>query len=164
MKYSQSEKMEIIRMVEESNLSVKKTLEEMDVPRSSFYSWYKRYLESGYEGLASRDKRRRQFWNAIPEWEKERVVEVARKYPEKSCREIAWHITDEMGYFISESSVYRILKAKNLVTSPVYTVVSAKDKFEQPTTRINELWQTDFTYLKIIHWGWYFLSTVLDDY
>ncbi len=109
MKYSQSEKMEIIRMVEESNLSVKKTLEKMDVPRSSFYSWYKRYLESGYEGLASRDKRRRQFWNAIPEWEKERVVEVARKYPEKSCREIAWHITDEMDYFISESSVYRIL-------------------------------------------------------
>ena len=164
MKYSQSEKMEIIRMVESSNLSVKKTLDEMDVPRSTFYSWYKRYEETGYEGLASRDKRRRQFWNAIPEWEKERVVEVAREYPEKSCREIAWHITDKMGYFISESSVYRILKAKNLVTSPVYTVISAKDKFEHPTTRINELWQTDFTYLKVIHWGWYYLSTVLDDY
>jgi len=105
MKYTQSEKMEIIRTVEESNLSVKKTLEGMDVPRSSFYIWYKRYLDSGYEGLASRQKRRRQFWNAIPEWEKERAVEVARQYPEKSCREIAWHITDKMGYFISKSSV-----------------------------------------------------------
>jgi putative transposase len=89
MKYSQLDKMEIIRMVEESNLSVKKTLEEMEVSRSSSYSWYKRYLDSGDEGLASRQKRRRQFWNAIPEWEKERVVEVAREYPEKSCREIA---------------------------------------------------------------------------
>jgi putative transposase len=37
MKYKQSEKMEIIRMVEESSLSVQQTLREIDVPRSSFY-------------------------------------------------------------------------------------------------------------------------------
>jgi putative transposase len=164
MRYTQSEKMEIIRMVEQSNLSVKKTLEEMDVPRSSFYEWYKRYQEEGFEGLRTKSKRPNQFWNAIPEWERDRVVEIARLYPEKSCREVAWHVTDKLGYFISESSVYRILKAKNLVTSPAYTVISAKDKFEHPTTQINQLWQTDFTYLKIIHWGWYYLLTVLDDY
>ena len=164
MRYSQSEKMEIIRMVEESNLSVKKTLQEMDVPRSSFYEWYKRYQKEGYEGLRTKTKRPNQFWNAIPEWERERVVEIARLYPEKSCREIACYVTDNVGYFISESSVYRILKEKNLVTSPTYTVISAKDKFEHPTTHINQLWQTDFTYLKIIHWGWYYLLTVLDDY
>ena len=57
-----------------------------------------------------------------------------------------------------------ILKAYDLVTSPVYTVVSAKDKFENPTTRINQLWQTDFSYLKVIDWVWYYLSTVMDDY
>jgi transposase InsO family protein len=91
-------------------------------------------------------------------------VEVAREYPEKSCREVAFHITDKEGYFISESSVYRILKTHDLVTSPVYTVISAKDHFEHPTTRVNELWQTDFTYLKVIDWGWYYLLTVLDDY
>jgi transposase InsO family protein len=60
--------------------------------------------------------------------------------------------------------VYRILKLNDLITSPAYTVLSAKDKFDQPTTRINQLWQTDFTYLKIVHWGWYYLSTVMDDY
>ncbi len=57
-----------------------------------------------------------------------------------------------------------ILKAYDLVTSPVYTVVSAKDKFENPTTGINQLWQTDFSYLKVIDWVWYYLSTVMDDY
>ena len=57
-----------------------------------------------------------------------------------------------------------ILKAYDLVTSPVYTVVSAKDKFENPTTRINQLWQTDFSYLKVIDWGWYYFPTVMDDY
>jgi len=164
MKYSQPEKMEIIRMVEESNLSVRKTLQQLDIPRSSFYEWYKRYQEYGYEGLALKHRTPHQFWNAIPEWEKQRVVEVAREYPEKSCREVAFHITDKEGYFISESSVYRILKAHDLVTSPVYTLISAKDHFEHPTSRVNELWQTDFTYLKVIDWGWYYPLTVLDDY
>ena len=61
---------------------------------------------------------------------KERVVEIARQFPEKSCREIACYILDQLGYFISESVVYRILKARNLITSPAYTLLSAKDKFE----------------------------------
>jgi len=164
MKFTRSEKMEIIRMVEESKLSVKRTLEELDVSRSSFYSWYRKYEESGFEGLADKHRRPIRVWNQIPEWEKERVVETARCYPEKSCREIACYVTDNLGSFISESSVYRILKAMDLVTSPVYTVISAKDKFENPTSRVNQLWQTDFTYFKIVHWGWYYLSTVLDDY
>jgi putative transposase len=164
MKYSQSEKMEIIRMVETSSLSVKQTLRKLELPRSSFYEWYRRYKEAGYNGLASRQKSRRQVWNKIPEWEKERVLEVAREYPEKSCREIAWHMTDKMDSFVSESSVYRILKAHDLITSPVFTIVSAKDKFDHPTTRVNELWQTDFTYLKVLCWGWYYLATVMDDY
>jgi transposase-like protein len=90
MKYTPSEKMEIIRMVEESSLSVKQTLREMDVSRSSFYEWYRRYKGEGYDGLTSKHKDLRQVWNKIPEWEKERVVEVAREYPEKTCREIAW--------------------------------------------------------------------------
>ena len=105
-------------MVEESNLSVRRTLRQLDIPRSSFYEWYKRYQEEGYEGLAPQHRTSRQFWNAIPEWERQRVVEVAREYPEKSCREVAFYITDKEGYFISESSVYRILKAFDLITSP----------------------------------------------
>lgn len=164
MKYTQSEKMEIIRMVEESKLSVKRTLEELDVSRSSFYNWYRRYEDKGFEGLADKHRKSARVWNQIPEWEKERVVEIARRYPEKSCREVACFVTDKLGSFISESSVYRILKARDLVTSPVYTIISANDKFEHPTTRVNQLWQTDFTYFKIVHWGWYYLSTVLDDY
>jgi len=92
------------------------------------------------------------------------VADTALAQPEKSCRELAFHIIDNEGYFISESSVYRILKEKNLISSPVFTVISAKDKFQHPTSRINELWQTDFTYFKIIYWGWYYLSTVMDDF
>ncbi len=72
--------------------------------------------------------------------------------------------TDEKRYFISESSVYRLLKEHDLITSPAYILMEAADKFQQPTTHVNEMWQTDFTYFKIIGWGWYYLSTILDDY
>ncbi len=65
---------------------------------------------------------------------------------------------------MSESSVYRILKAADLITSPAYVLLSASDAFQHPTTRVHEMWQTDFTYFRIIHWGWYYLSTVLDDF
>ena len=164
MKYSQSEKMEIIRMVEDSNLSVRQTLDKLGIHRSTFYCWYARYAEYGYEGLASRHKSPKQIWNTIPEWEKDLVVETAREYPERSCREIACLVTDRHGYFISESSVYRILKARGLVSSPAYRIISAGEKFEHPTSRVNDLWQTDFTYFKIINWGWYYLLSVLDDY
>jgi len=151
-------------LVEQSPLSVKQTLIELDINRSTFYKWYRRYQEGGYEALANRFLPPKQFWNEIPPWERQRVVEIALEHPEKSPRELAWYITDNQGYYISESTVYRILKAHDLVTSPVYTVVSALNKFPQPTRAPNELWQTDFTWFKVAHWGWYYLCTILDDY
>jgi len=164
MRYSQAEKMEVIRMVEGSSVSVKQTLAEFSINRSTFYTWYKKYQEHGYDGLGKGYHRPRQFWNKIPPWERQRVVETALEHHEKSPRELAWHITDERGYYISESTVYRILKAHDLVTSPLYTVISAHKKFPQPTKEVNELWQTDFTFFKVLYWGWYYLSTVIDDY
>ena len=164
MCYSQSEKMQIIRLVEESPVSVKQTLIELNINRSTFYEWYRRYQQGGYEALANRYRPPKQFWNQIPPWEKQQVVEIALEHPEKSPRELAWYITDKRGYYLSESSVYRILKSHDLVTSPVYTVISAREKFPQPTKAPNELWQTDFTWFKVVHWGWYYLCTILDDY
>ena len=164
MRYSQAEKMEIIRTVEASELSVKHTLKELDVPRSTFYNWYNRYLDDGYDGLADRNSSPRRFWNMIPDSEKKRVRKIALERPELTPRELAWHITDTEHYYISESSVYRILKSFDLISSPNFILLSASDKFQNPTRQINELWQTDFTYFKVIGWGWYYLGTVLDDY
>ena len=164
MRYSQSEKMEIIKLVEKSDLGVVRTLKEIGINKSTFYKWYSLYQEFGYDGLAFRYVRPKQFWNEIPDEEKVRIVELALEYPEKSSREIAWHVTDTYGYYISESSVYRILKANDLIQTPDYEVLEAYDKFPRPTEHINELWQTDFTYFKIVHFGWYYLATVIDDY
>ena len=164
MRVSQAEKMEIIRTVEQSELSVRRTLEELGINRSTFYNWYWRYSEDGYDGLADRRPNARRFWNKIPGSVKEEVVQIALEHPDKSPRELAPYIIDTHGIFISKSSVYRILKEYDLITSPNYIVMSASDSFINPTKRVHELWQTDFTYFKVIGWGWYYLCSVLDDY
>jgi len=164
MRYSQSEKMEIIKIVENSELSISRTLKELDVSRSTYYQWYRKYTEEGFEGLSNRKSNPKRIWNRIPDEEREKVVAIALALPDQSPRQLAWHITDKYEYYISESSVYRILKQYDLIPSPAYIVLSASDKFKHPTRRINELWQTDFTYFKILGWGWYYMGSILDDY
>lgn len=156
--------MEIIHIVQDSELGVKRTLEELGISRSTFYEWYKRYLEEGYEGLKPRESKRRSFWNKIPDQERKKVVETALEKEDLSPRELACHITDNQGWFISESSVYRILKERGLITSPAWILMAASNEFKDKTTYVHQQWQTDFTYFKIIGWGWYYLATVMDDY
>ena len=164
MRTSAGEKLEIIRIVEESSLPVKQTLAELDIPRSTFYRWYSAYQALGEEGLVDGRPQSQQHWNRIPDVIREQVVAIAREQPGLSPRELAYHIIDTQAYFISESSVYRILKSFDLVTSPAFTVMTSAKQFKHPTKRINELWQTDFTQFKVVGWGWYYLSTVIDDY
>ncbi len=164
MRFTASEKLEIIRLAEGSDLPVKLTLTQLNIPKSTFYDWYGRYQEKGFDGLQPRVDPERKQWNQIPEHEREEVVREALEQPEKSPRELAFHITDTREWFISESSVYRILKSRDLITSPTHIVMKAADRFKDPPARVNELWQTDFSYLKVVHWGWYYLTTILDDY
>lgn len=161
---SPEEKREIIHLVDNSDISIRKTLKELEIARSTFYRWYRDYLEEGKDSLIDKRPQPRQFWNRIPDTVRQQVVELALEHPDRSSRQLAWLFTDQQGYFISESSVYRILKRFDLIESPVFEVITAADTFKHPTKRVNELWQTDFTYFKIIGWGWYYLSTILDDY
>src|SRR6201992_900189 len=164
MRYPASEKAEIIELVEQSRLPAKRTLEKLGIPRATFYRWYDRYRAGGPEALADHRSRPHRVWNRIPEDVRSQIIDLALEVPELSPRELAVRFTDERKYFVSEASVYRLLKAHDLITSPAYVVIKAANEFKDKTTTINQLWQTDFTYLKITGWGWYFLSTVLDDF
>jgi RNA-directed DNA polymerase len=164
MRYPASEKVEIIKLVEGSPLPAKATLAKLGIPRATFYRWYDRYQRGGPEALDDRRSRPDRVWNRIPDDIRGQILELALEVPELSPRELAVRFTDERKSFVSESSVYRLLKAHGLTTSPAYVVIKAADEFKDKTTAPNQLWQTDFTYLKITGWGWYYLSSVLDDF
>ena len=164
MRYPASEKLEIIDLVERSHLPAKRTLKTLGVPRTTFYRWYDRLQTGGAEALQDRSPAPGRVWNRIPDDIRDKIVKLALDEPELSPRELAVRFTDTEKYFVSEASVYRLLKAHDLITSPAFIVIKAADEFKDKTTAINQLWQTDFTYLKVIGWGWLYLSTILDDY
>ena len=163
MRLSAQEKQEIIHLVDRSDIGVNRTLRGLGIHKSTFYKWYKVYQQKGLLGLESQKRTRRQ-WNSIPPEQKELVVQVALEEPVLSPRELSVKITDECRIFISESSVYRILKARGLITTPAHILLSASDQFKDKTYFVHQMWQTDFTYFKILGWGWYYLSTVMDDF
>jgi putative transposase len=164
MRYPASEKLEIIRLVEQSHLPVKRTLAKLGIPRATFYRWYDRYQAGGPEALDDRSPRPDRVWNRIPDTVREKIKNLALEESALSPRELAVRFTDTESYFVSEASVYRLLKALDLIASPAFIVVKAANEFKDKTTKPNQMWQTDFTYLKVISWGWYYLSTILDDF
>jgi len=164
MRYSAAEKHEIIQLVQNSNLPVRKTLDRLDICKSTFYGWLKRFEADGIDGLEDHKPQPLSVWNQVPQTHRDALIELALDKPALSPRELAVHYTEQQQYFVSESTVYRLLKAEDLITSPAYILMQASDKFQHPSKRANGLWQTDFTYFKIVGWGWYYLSPVLDDY
>ena len=79
---------------------------------------------------------------------------------EMTPRELAARFTNSWNYFLSEASVYRLLKAHDLINGPTFIVIKVADEFKDKTIAINQLWQTDFTYLWVIRWEWRYLFTI----
>ena len=134
MRYSASEKYEIIRLVEDSNLSIRQTLTQLDIHRSTFYHWLQRYQDNGVDGLEDRKPTPTVVWNQIPLDHRAAIIELALDKPALSPRELAARYTDQQAYFVSESTVYRLLKAQDLIHSPAYILMQAGDTFQRPAS------------------------------
>jgi len=132
MRYPASEKLEIIRIVEQSHLPARRTLEQLGIPRRTFCRWYDRYLDGGPEVLADQPSEPSRVWNRIPAEVHDQIIELALEQSELSPRELAVRFTDERQYFVSEATVYRLLKAHDLITSPAYVVIKAADRPPYP--------------------------------
>jgi transposase-like protein len=138
MRYPAVETAEIIQLVEQSHLSAKRTLDKLGIPRATFYRWYDRYREGGVEALADHRSRPDRVWNRIPDDVRGQIIDLALELPELAPRELAVRFTDERKYFVSEASVYRLLKAHDLITSPAYAGIKAANEFKDKTTAVNQ--------------------------
>ena len=116
------------------------------------HNFYKveKWIRDGIEALEDGKPRPRRIWNKIPDKIRMAIIDLALAEPDLSPRELAVNFTDTNGSFVSEASVYRLLKDHGLITSPAFILMKAADRFANPTTAPNQLWQTDFTYLKVI--------------
>lgn len=154
---SGDQKQEALRLVERSPLSITQTLTKLSIPRRTYYRWQSRGT------LEDEKPEPKRVWNRLLDDEVATVLARALEYPDRSARELAYQITDEGSFSVSESTVYRILKRHGLMRELPRIVPAAKE-YTRKTERVHELWQTDFTYFYIVNWGWYYAGGVLDDF
>ena len=157
-------KREVIELVRRSPVTKKETLLELGLSTSTFYRWQRRYRSEGEAGLVDRRPQPATIWNRLRPEEERIILQAALREPDHSPREIACWISDNGGFAISESSVYRVLKRHGLVREVKLEGFPASKEYRIKTARVNEQWQSDASYFFVVGWGWYYLISVLDDY
>jgi putative transposase len=155
------EKSEILALVADSGLPRRKALEHLGLPRSTYYRWLKRQGEGRLQ-----DKKGGSPipWNKLKPVEEAKILARARASPELSCRQLAWQLVDNERWYVSESTIFRILKREGLIKPAEIIGFKAGKEYHRKTKRPNELWATDCSHIKVFDWGWYYLVTVMDDY
>lgn len=138
-----------------------RALSQIGLPRSTYYRWLKRFREGR---LDDRKGGSPLPWNKIRPDEEAQIIAEARASPELSCRQVAWKITDAGSTYVSESTVYRLLKKEGLIKPAEIVGLKAAKEYRRKTTQPNELWATDCCHLNVVDWGWYYLVTVMDDH
>ncbi len=151
---SAGEKAIILAEVEKQPRGKRQALMTLGIPKSSYYRWRRGQPDSG---------NRRRPWNRITPEEEDKVLAVAREFPDLSSRQLSAWITDNKGFAVSESTVYRILRREGLVKRQETQLMAAKE-YHTKTTRPHQLWATDASYFRVVGWGYYYLVTVMDDY
>ena len=155
------EKSKILALVADSGLPRRKALEHLGLPKSTYYRWLKRQKE----GRLQDNKGGSAIpWNKLKPGEVTRILTRARASPDLSARQLALRLIDNERWYVSESTVFRILKREGLIKPAEIVGFKAGKEYHRKTKRPNELWATDCSHIKVFDWGWYYLVTVMDDY
>ena len=151
---SAGDKAVIMAQIERQSRGKRQALMALGIAKSSYYRW-----RQGRVDLGNRERP----WNRITPAEEDKILEVARESPELSSRQLSARITDNEGFAVSESTIYRILRREGLVKRQEAQPAVAKE-YHTKTTRPHQMWATDASYFRVVGWGYYYLVTVMDDY
>jgi putative transposase len=147
---SAKEKAEILALVNGSGLPCCRALAQLGLARSTYYRWLKRLSEGRLEDRKGGSPIP---WNKIRSDEENQILAEARASPQLSCRQLAWKITDSGSTYVSESTVYRVLKREGLIKPAEIVGFKASKEYRRKTKKPNELWASDCCHLKVVEWG-----------
>jgi len=148
---SSMDKAIILAQVGNKSRSKRQALMALGISKSSYYRWRQGQPDSG---------NRKRPWNRITPEEEDKVLAVALESPDLSSRQLAAWITDNKGFAVSESTVYRILRREGLVKRQETQLTAAKE-YHTKTTRPHQMWATDASYFRVVGWGYYYLVTIM---
>ena len=158
------QKLTLLRAIESSGFTISDACKRLDVPPSTYYRWKSKFKKDGKNGLENKSSSPVRQWNKLLIKEEETILKMADTYPELSCRELSFRITDTKRFSVSETTVYRLLKREGLIKPQSIDSFPAGKEYSYKPSRINEQWQTDATYILVKNWGWFYLISVLDDF
>ena len=139
-------------------------LSELGIATSTYYSWKRRLASRGVAAFIAESSAPKSVWNRLSQTERDLIESEARKHTEMSPRLLAWMLLDQHGVAVSESTVYRVLKAKGLVRQRPQDQRPAAKVWKKPTKAVDEIWQMDGTNFFIPEFGYYKAIPVLDDH
>lgn len=163
-KFTPEDKLRIINSISLSKKTTRSMLKQIGINSSTYYKWYDRYRRFGFEGLVNIKKSPKHFWNSLSSEDRSLVIKLAIANPEKTPKDIVKQYMESSGSFISESSIYRILAGFDHFESQGIFIIKGHYQQRIRTTRINDIWRTDFILIKLIGWGYYYLLALIDDY
>ena len=157
---------EKVQLVEELSNEPKllERLRGLGIATSTYYSWKRRLAARGVAAFIAESSAPKSVWNRLSQTERDLIESEARKHTEMSPRLLAWMLLDQHGVAVSESTVYRVLKAKGLVRQRPQDQRPVAKVWKKPTKAVDEIWQMDGTNFFIPEFGYYKAIPVLDDH
>ena len=163
MKFSPEEKAALLSELAAEPKLVER-LRELGIAASTYYGWKRRLAKRGLKAFLGESSAPKRVWNRLSEQEREMIEAEARAFTELSPRLLAIKLTEDYGVSVSESTVYRVLKAKGLVRQRPVDQRPATKAWKKPTKGVDEIWQLDATNFFIPDFGYYKGIPVIDDH
>lgn len=161
----QSISMELKKYLKEhKNLRISKILSLSEISPGVYY----RAVDEKKTEVAKK-KIKKKHWKLIPKATEDLIIKTALDHPVLGYKKIAHILRTRKKLKISKKTVYRVLKANNLLKKLRQRQKEIRKRYELKLrellpTRINQVWQMDVTYIYVDNYGWYFQIDVQDYY
>lgn len=163
-RYKPIEKLKLLKIIGNPIIPITHLFKHIDLDLTTYYKWRHKYNKYGIKGLLNK-KRSSETWNKITQSEQAVVISEIIENPLMGPKQLRWHILDKHQLYLGYNSVIRIrrkyLHENELAIGRGY---KALPEFRMKSNHVHQMWQTDFTELRLDYSKKLYLSVVIDDF